>query len=80
VIGKRELPVQEPFPMVEVWEELQAQVEHWTGDAGQRIIDAILEDELARPVGQPPQARSGVARCELGTPAGARGVWRAEGG
>jgi hypothetical protein len=34
VIGKREMLVEVPLPMVEVWEELQAEVEQLTGEAG----------------------------------------------
>ena len=51
VIGKREMWVEMPLPMVEVWEELQAEVEQLTGQAGLRIISAILEDEVTRRVG-----------------------------
>ena len=43
--------VEVPLPMVEVWEKLQAGVEQWTGQAGQRIIGAILENEVTRRVG-----------------------------
>lgn len=53
VIGKRELLVQVPLPMAEVWEELQAEVEQLTGQAGLRIVGAILEDEVMRRVGPP---------------------------
>ncbi|MGH9701551.1 MAG: IS256 family transposase [Candidatus Acidiferrales bacterium] len=53
VLGKRELLVEVPLPMVEVWEELQAQVEQLTGEAGLRIIGTILENEVARRVGPP---------------------------
>jgi putative transposase len=53
VIGKRELLVQVPLPMAEVWEELQAEVEQLTGQAGLKIIGAILEDEVSRRVGPP---------------------------
>lgn len=53
VIGKRELLVEVPLPMVEMWEELQAQVEQLTGQAGLRIIHTILEDEVTRRVGPP---------------------------
>ncbi len=53
LIGNRELLVQVPLPMVEVWEELQAQVEQLTGEAGLRIIGTILEDEVTRRVGPP---------------------------
>ena len=48
VIGNRELLMEMPLPMVEVWEELQAQVEQLTGQAGLRIIGTILEDEVTR--------------------------------
>ncbi len=53
VLGKRELWVQVRLPMAEVWEELQAEVEQWTGQAGLRILGAILEDEVTRRVGPP---------------------------
>src|ERR1019366_9722527 len=42
--------------MVEVWEELQAEVEQLSGEAGLRIISAILENEVTRRVG--PQGRN----------------------
>lgn len=48
VVGKRELLVQVPLPMAEVWAELQAEVEELTGQAGLRIVGAILEDEVQR--------------------------------
>ena len=63
VIGNRELLVEVPLPMVEVWEELQAQVEQLTGHAGLRIIGTILEDEVTRRVGpshRPAPASSAV--------------------
>ena len=47
VLGKRDL-LEVPLPMVEVWEELQAQVEQLTGAAGLRIIGTILENEVTR--------------------------------
>lgn len=64
VIGNRELLVQVPLPMAEVWEELQAQVEQLTGQAGLRIIGTILEDEVTRRVGPPhrPDAASSAVR------------------
>jgi len=63
VLGKREL-VEVPLPMVEVWEELQAQVEQLTGEAGLRIIGTILENEVTRRVGPPhrPGPESGAVR------------------
>jgi putative transposase len=51
VLGNRELQVQVPLPLVEVWEELQAEVEQLTGQAGLKIIGAILESEVTRRVG-----------------------------
>ena len=63
VLGKREL-LEVPLPMVEVWEELQAQVEQLTGEAGLRIIGTILENEVTRRVGPPhrPDPGSGAVR------------------
>ena len=63
VLGKREL-LEVPLPMVEVWEELQAQVEQLTGAAGLRIIGTILENEVTRRVGPPhrPDPTSGAVR------------------
>ena len=64
VLGKRELLLEVPLPMVEVWEELQAQVEQLTGEAGLRIIGSILENEVTRRVGPPhrPDPVSGAVR------------------
>ena len=64
VLGKRELLLEVPLPMVEVWEELQAQVEELTGEAGLRIVGAILENEVTRRVGPPhrPDPTSGAVR------------------
>lgn len=53
VMGNGKLLVEMPLPMVEVWEELQAQVEQLTGHAGLQIIGTILEEEVARRVGPP---------------------------
>jgi transposase-like protein len=64
VIGKGEMVVEVPLPMVEVWEEMQAQVEQLTGEAGLRIIGAILENEVTRRVGpsHQPGPESGAVR------------------
>ena len=64
VLGKRDLLVEVPLPLVEVWEELQAQVEQLTGEAGLRIIGTILEHEVTRRVGPPhrPEPASGAVR------------------
>ena len=51
VVGNRELAVHLPLPLVEVWEELQPEVEHLTGLAGLKIIRAVIEDEVTRRVG-----------------------------
>ena len=51
VLGKKELAVNVPLPLVEVWEELQPEVEHLTGLAGLQIIRAVIEDEVTRRVG-----------------------------
>src|SRR5439155_14847244 len=40
VVGDRQLAVRLPLPLVEVWEELQPEVEHLTGLAGLKIIRA----------------------------------------
>ncbi len=70
VIGKRELLVEVPLPMVEVWEELQTEVEELTGQAGLRIIGAILENEVTRRVGHPAPSGFRVERDALGPAAG----------
>lgn len=51
VVAGRELEVRLPLPLVEVWEELQAEVERLTGEAGLQILRAILEEEVTRRVG-----------------------------
>ena len=40
VVGGRELAVRIPLPLAEVWEELQAEVERLTGEAGLQILRA----------------------------------------
>lgn len=64
VVAGRELQVRMPLPLVEVWEELQAEVERLTGEAGLGILRAILEDEVTRRVGPPyrPDPASGAYR------------------
>ena len=59
LVGNRQLAVHVPLPLVEVWEELQPEVEHLTGMAGLKIIRAVIEDEVTRRVGpryQPAEA------------------------
>jgi len=53
VIGGRELVVRLPLPLVEVWEEMQAHVEQLAGEAGLRILQEILNDEVRQKVGPP---------------------------
>ena len=50
-VGDRQLAVHVPLPLVEVWEELQPEVEHLTGMAGLKIIRAVIEEEVTRRVG-----------------------------
>jgi putative transposase len=51
LVGARQLVVEVPLPLAEVWEELQPEVEHLTGLAGLKIIRAVIEDEVTRRVG-----------------------------
>jgi hypothetical protein len=51
LLGGKEVAVRLPLPLVEVWEELQPEVEHLTGLAGLKIIRAVIEDEVTRRVG-----------------------------
>ena len=44
VVEGRELLVQVPLPMAEVWAEMQAKVEELAGQAGLQILRAILEN------------------------------------
>lgn len=63
-VGDRQLAVHVPLPLVEVWEELQPEVEHLTGMAGLGIIRAVIEDEVTRRVGPryQPNAAAGCVR------------------
>jgi putative transposase len=51
VLGRKELAVRLPLPLVEVSEELWPKIEHLTGLAGLKIIRAVIEDEVTRRVG-----------------------------
>jgi transposase-like protein len=51
VLGGKEVAMRLPLPLVEVWEELQPEVEQLTGLAGLKIIRAVIEDEVTRRVG-----------------------------
>ena len=66
VVAGRELEVRMPLPLVEVWEELQAEVERLTGEAGLQILRAILEDEVRQRVGPPYQPEPGGANVRWG--------------
>ena len=65
MVAGHKLAVRMPLPEVEMWEDLQADVERWTGEAGLQILRALLEDEVTRRVGPPyrpdPAAGMGVA-------------------
>src|ERR1700691_4751388 len=63
VVGARQLAVHLPLPLVELWEELQPQVEQLAGLAGLQIIRGVIEEEVTRRVGpryQPDPASSCV--------------------
>jgi putative transposase len=64
VMGGKEVAVRLPLPLVEVWEQLQPEVEHLTGLAGLKIIRAVIEDEVRRRVGPryQPDAESSCVR------------------
>jgi putative transposase len=64
VVGGRELRLQLPLPLVEVWEELQARVEQLAGEAGLKILHGILEEEVRQRVGPPhrPDPAAGAVR------------------
>jgi putative transposase len=62
-VGAKQLAVHLPLPQVELWEELQPQVEHLAGLAGLQIIRGVIEQEVTRRVGprhQPDPASSCV--------------------
>ncbi len=54
------------MPLVEVWEELQAEVERLSGEAGLRIMQAILEDEVTQRVGPPYRPDAAAASVRWG--------------
>jgi transposase-like protein len=64
VVGGRELLLQLPLPLVEVWEELQARVEQLAGETGLRIMQGILDEEVRQRVGPPhrPAPAAGAVR------------------
>src|SRR5437016_10001645 len=64
LLGRKEVAVHLPLPLVEVWEELQPEVEHLTGLAGLKIIRAVIDDEVTRRVGprHQPDAESNCVR------------------
>ena len=68
VIGKGEMLVEVPLPMVGVWEELQAEVEQLTGQAGPRVAGRLRDSgkrgEAAGWTIAP--ARAGIGSCALG--------------
>ena len=50
VMASKEMAARLPLPLVEVWEELQPEVERLTGLAALKIIRAVIEDEVMRRV------------------------------
>ena len=66
VVGSRELALHLPLPLVEAWEELQAEVEWLAGEAGLKILQGILEQEVVQRVGPPhhPDPAGGNLRWE----------------
>ncbi len=64
VVGGREFEVRLPLPLVEMWADLQADVERLAGEAGLQILRALLEDEVRQRVGPPyrPEPASGARR------------------
>src|ERR1035437_4001529 len=61
VMGREEVAVRLPPPLVEGWEEVQPEVDGLTGLGGLKIIRAVIEDEVMRRVGprhQPDPASS----------------------
>ena len=64
------MAVRLPLPLVEVWEELQPEVEHLTGLAGLKIIRAVIEDEVTRRVGPRHQPDPGSSCLRWGQQAG----------
>lgn len=63
-LRRKEVAVRLPLPLVEVWEELQPEVEQLTGLAGLKIIRAVIEEEVTRRVGprHQPDPMSGCLR------------------
>ena len=70
VLGSKEVAVRLPLPLVEVWEELQPEVEHLTGLAGLKIIRAVIEDEVMRRVGPRHQPDPGSSCLRWGQQSG----------
>jgi hypothetical protein len=70
VIGRKEVAVRLPLPLVEVWEELPPEVKHQTGLAGLKIIRAVIEDEVMRRVGPRHQRDAASSRLRWGQQSG----------
>jgi len=62
IVGSKEVAVRLPLPLVEVWEQLQPQVEHLAGLAGLQILRGVIEDEVTRRVG-PRYQPDPASRC-----------------
>lgn len=53
VVAGRQVQVQVPLPLLEVWEEVRADVEQVLQQSGLIVVQAILEDEVRQRVGPP---------------------------
>ena len=65
VVGGQELLVRVPLPIVEVWAEMQAQVEELTGQAGLQIASHSGK-RSNEPSGTSASAKSQSGLCALG--------------
>ena len=85
VVGGRELVLRLPLPLAEGWEELQAETERLSGEAGLKILQAILEEEVRQKVGPPYRpdrprgACAGAASRATWCSAGRRWRWSGRG-
>jgi putative transposase len=70
VVNGREVEMRLPLPMAEVWEEMQAEVERLAGEAGLKILSAVLEDEVRQKVGARYQPDPGLGARRWGSQPG----------
>jgi putative transposase len=79
VLGGTELAVSLPLPLVEVWEELEPEVEHLTGMAGLKIIRAVIRRRSGAAGGATTSSRCRIGLPVLGPTAGLRAFLWAQG-